>query len=121
MELAEFLLQTRADVKEEIADRMSVPGREYPYEETVFTEIVMNHMANIGMAFEPEPCHYERTIGNARLRLSGYSVSEDADQLDRFVSLYAGVETVTPIADRETKTAAEQCFRFLKKIGRAHV
>ena len=117
MELAEFLLQTRADVKEEIADRMSVPGREYPYEETVFTEIVMNHMANIGMAFEPEPCHYERTIGNARLRLSGYAVSEDADQLDLFVSLYAGVETVTPIADRETKTAAEQCFRFLKRCG----
>lgn len=117
MELAEFLLQTRADVKQEIADRMSVPGREYPYEETVFTEIVMNHMASIGMAFEPEPCHYERTIGNAKLRLGGYAVSEDADQLDLFVSLYAGVETVTPIPDRETKTGAEQCLRFLKRCA----
>ena len=117
MELAEFLLQTRADVREEIADRMSVPEGDYPYEETVFTEIVMNHMANIGMAFEPEPCHYERTIGNARLRLGGYAVSEDADQLDLFVSLYAGVETVTPITDRETKTAAEQCLRFLKRCA----
>ena len=114
MELAEFLLQTRADVKEQIADRMSVPGGEYPYEETVFTEIVMEHMANIGMTFEPEPCHYERTIGNAKLRLGGYAVSEDADQLDLFVSLYGGVETVTPIAGRETKTAAEQCLRFLR-------
>ena len=117
MELSEFLLQTRADVKEEIADRMSVPGGEYPYEETVFTEIVMDHMANIGMAFEPAPCHYERTIGNARLRLGGYAVSEDADQLDLFVSLYRGVETVTPIADRETKTAAEQCLRFLRRCA----
>ena len=117
MELAEFLLQTRADVKEEIADRMAVPGSDYPYEETVFTEIVMDHMANIGMAFEPEPCHYERTIGNAKLRLGGYAVSEDADQLDLFVSLYGGVETVTPIADRETKTAADQCLRFLKRCA----
>ena len=117
MELAEFLLQTRADIKEEIADRMSVSGGEYPYEEKIFTEIVMNHMANIGMAFEPEQCHYERTIGNARLRLGGYAVSEDADQLDLFVSLYADVETVTPIADRETKTAAEQCLRFLKRCA----
>ena len=117
MELAEFLLQTRADVKEEVSDRMSVPGDEYPYEETIFTEIVMNHMANIGMAFEPEPCHYERTIGNAKLRLGGYAVSEDADQLDLFVSLYGGVETVTPIADRETKTAAEQCLRFLRRCA----
>ena len=114
MELAEFLLQTRADVKEEIADRMSATGGEYPYEETVFTEIVMEHMANIGMSFEPEACHYERTIRNARLRLGGYAVSEDADQLDLFVSLYQGVETVTPVPDRETKTAAEQCVRFLK-------
>ena len=117
MELADFLLQTRADVKEEIADRMSVPGGEYPYEEMVFTEIVMDHMANIGMAYEPEPCHYERTIGNAKLRLGGYAVSEDADQLDLFISLYRGVETVTPIPDRETKTAAEQCLRFLKRCA----
>ena len=117
MELAEFLLQTRADVKEQISDRMSEPGGEYPYEETVFTEIVMEHMANIGMTFEPEPCHYERTIGNARLRLGGYAVSEDADQLDLFVSLYGGVETVKPVADRETKTAAEQCLRFLKRCA----
>lgn len=114
MELEEFLLQTQAEVKEEIADRISVPGAEYPYEELVFTEIVMDHMANIGMTFEPEPCHYERTVGKAKLRLGGYAVSEDADQLDLFVSLYRGVETVTPIPDIETKTAAEQCLRFLK-------
>ena len=117
MRLEEFHLQTRADVKEQVADRMAVPGGEYPYEETVFTEIVMEHMANIGMAYEPEPCHYERTIGNARLRLGGYAVSEDADHLDLFVSLYQGVETVTPISDRETKMAAEQCLRFLKKCA----
>ena len=117
MELAEFLLQTRADVKEEIADRISVPGGEYPYEETVFTEIVMEHMASIGMTFEPEACHYERTIGNAKLRLGGYAVSEEGDQLDLFVSLYQGVETVTQIPDREAKRAAEQCLRFLKSCA----
>jgi len=66
------------------------------------------HMADIGMTFEPEACHYERTIGNAKLRLGGYAVSEDADQLDLFVSLYEGVETVTPVSDTETKTAAER-------------
>ena len=117
MELAEFLLQTRADVKEEIADRMSTPDAAFPYEETVFTEIVMEHMARVGMTFEPQPCHYERAIGNARLRLGGYAVSEDADQLDLFVSLYQGTETVTPIPNRETKMAAEQCLRFLKRCA----
>jgi hypothetical protein len=117
MELEEFLLQTRGEVKEEVADRLSIAGGDYPYEEKIFTEVVMQHMSDIGMTFEPEACHYERTIGNAKLRLSGYAVSEDADQLDLFVSLYEGVETVTPISDTETKTTAEQCLRFLKRCA----
>ncbi|WP_316206853.1 MULTISPECIES: AIPR family protein [unclassified Bradyrhizobium] len=117
MELEEFLLQTRAQVKEEISDRFSVPGGDYPYEEKVFTEVVMQHMWDIGMTFEPEACHYDRTVGNAKLRLGGYAVSEDADQLDLFVSLYEGVETVTPVSDTETKTAAEQCLRFLARCA----
>lgn len=117
MELNEFLLQTRAEVKDAIADRLSVQGSAYPYEETIFTEVVMEHMSQIGMTFEPEPCHYSATVGNARLRLSGYAVSEDADQLDLFVSLYEGVETVKPIPDSETKTAAGQCLRFLTRCA----
>jgi hypothetical protein len=121
MDLEEFLRQTRADVKEAIADRMATPGGEYPFEEVVFTEIVMDHMASIGMTFDPEPCHYERVIGNARLRLGGYAVSEDADQLDLFVSLYHGVDTVTPVHDADTKAAAEQCLRFLKRCAEGRI
>jgi hypothetical protein len=121
MELDEFLLQTRAEVKEAIADRLAVPGGAYPYEETIFTEVVMEHMSEIGMTFEPEACHYEATVGNTRLRLSGYAVSEDADQLDLFVSLYADVETITPIPDSETKMAAEQCLRFLARCAQGRL
>ena len=117
MELDEFLLQTRGEVRDAIADRISVPGSTYPYEEMIFTEVVMEHMSEVGMTFEPEVCHYSATIGNARLRLSGYAVSEEADQLDLFVSLYEGAETVTPIPDSETKTAAEQCLRFLARCA----
>lgn len=121
MQLAEFLLQTRAEVKEAIADRLGMPGTAYPYEETIFTEVVMEHMSEIGMTFEPAACHYTATVGNARLRLSGYAVSEDADQLDLFVSLYEGVETITPIPDSETKTAAEQCLRFLARCAQGRL
>lgn len=121
MQLEEFLLQTRAEVKEAIADRLAAPGSAYPYEETIFTEVVMEHMSEIGMTFEPETCHYAATVGNARLRLSGYAVSEDAEQLDLFVSLYQGVETITPIQDTETKTAAEQCMRFLARCAQGRL
>ncbi|KAI94729.1 abortive phage infection protein [Rhodomicrobium udaipurense JA643] len=117
MELEEFLVQTRAEVKEAISDRLTSPGSSFPYEETIFTEVVMEHMSEVGMTFEPEACHYSATVGNAKLRLSGYAVSEEADQLDLFVSLYEGAETITPISDTETKTAAEQCLRFLSKCA----
>lgn len=117
MELLEFLRQTQAEVQAEIGDRLSASGEAYPYPESVFAEIVMQHMADIGMTFEPTPLHYSAKVGNANLRLSGFATSDDADQLDLFVSLYDGVDTILPVPDSETKTAAEQCLRFLTKCA----
>lgn len=111
MELDEFLRQTQAEVRSQIASENK------PYSELAFAEVVMQHMAEIGMTFEPVLCHYAATIGNARLRLSGYAISEDADQLDLFVSLYSGVDDLVAVPESETKTAAEQCLRFLTKCA----
>jgi hypothetical protein len=117
MQLDEFLRQTQSEVQSEIADRLGSSGEAYPYPESVFAEIVMLHMSEIGMTFEPEVCHYSAKIGNANLRLSGFAVSDEADQLDLFVSLYDGVDKLLPISDTETKLAAEQCLRFLAKCA----
>lgn len=117
MELEDFLRQTRAEVQAEIGERLGASGAAYPYPASIFAEIVMQHMFEIGMTFEPEVCHYSAKVGNANLRLSGFAVSDDADQLDLFVSLYDGVDKIMPIADAETKTAAEQCLRFLAKCA----
>jgi hypothetical protein len=106
LSLPDFLRETQAAVR----SQMREGGL---YEELVFAGIVMDHMSEIGMTFEPVECHFEGKVGNANLRLSGYSVSDDSDQLDFFVSLYAGVDVPTPIPDSETKTAVEQCLRFL--------
>lgn len=121
MELDEFLRQTQAEVQTEVGDRLSTPEQPYPYPESVFSEIVMQHMSDIGMTFEPEVCHYSAKVGNANLRLSGFALSEDAEQLDLFVSIYGGVEEVTSIPDSETKTAAEQCLRFLTKCAQGRL
>lgn len=115
MTLEEFLRQTQAEVQAEIDERMGSSGAAYPYPESIFAEVVMQHMSEIGMTFEPEVCHYTARVGNAILRLSGFAVSDEADQLDLFVSLYDGGSEVVPIPDAETRTAAEQCLRFLAK------
>ena len=107
MDLQDFLTETQTNVRSQMRDGAL-------FEELVFAGIVMDHMAEVGMTFEPVECHYESKVGNANLRLSGYAVSDDCDQLDLFVSLYAGVDIPTPIPEVETKTAAEQCLRFLK-------
>lgn len=106
MDLQEFLRETQVTVRSQMRDGAL-------YEELVFAGVVMEHMSEIGMTFEPVECHFEGKVGNANLRLSGYSVSEESDQLDLFVSLYDGVDVLTPVPDMETKTAVEQCLRFL--------
>ncbi len=100
-----------AETKGEIAMLMSEGS---PYAELVFAEVVMQHLVDAGMTFEPVACHFQGRIGNANLRLSGYAMSEDADQLDLFVSLYEGFEVLTSIPDQDAKTAAAQCVRFLE-------
>lgn len=117
MELIDFLYQTQSEVKVEIEQRLSDSTAEYPYPESVFSEIVMDHMSEIGMTFEPEICHYTAKVGNANLKLSGYSISDDKDQLDLFITIYSDLGEIKNIPDSETKNAAEQCLRFLAKCA----
>ena len=107
MNLPEFLSETQAAVRSQLRDGAL-------YEELVFSSIVMEHMSEIGMTFEPVECHFEGKVGNTNLRLSGYSLSEESDQLDLFVSLYANVDVPTPVPDADTQKAVEQCLRFLQ-------
>ncbi len=106
MELVDFLRDTQAEVRGQMNEGA-------PYAEMVFTEVVMQHLADIGMTFEPSVCHFQGKMGNANLRLSGFAMSEESDELDLFVSLYDGVDEITPVTDGETKGAARQCLRFL--------
>jgi hypothetical protein len=117
MELEDFLLQMQTEVRTEIGERLGTSGGAYPFPESVFSETVMQHMADIGMTFEPEVCHYSAKVGGANLRLSGVALSEGADQLDLFVSLYGEADTITTIPVEDVKTAAEQCLRFLSKCA----
>jgi hypothetical protein len=113
MTLEEFHADLLAEVRGLIGDRAgSTP---YPYPESVFCEIVMQYMAGIGMTFEPRVCHLERKSGNAIMRISGYAVSDDALQLDLFISAFANTDTITQIPDSGTKAMADQCLRFLAR------
>lgn len=103
--LLDFLRETQFEVKTQMREGAL-------YEELVFAGIVMEHMSEIGMTFDPVECHFEGTVGNAILRLSGYSVSDDSEQLDLFVSLYAGVDEITPITDSKPRWQPSAAYGF---------
>ena len=107
MTLEDFLEETRAEIAAQMSDGS-------PFAELVFCEVVMQHLVEAGMTFEPVVCHFQGKIGSANLKLSGYAISDDADQLDLFVSLYGGFEILTSVQDQDSKTAAQQCIRFLE-------
>ena len=118
MDLAEFLRDIQADVRSRVSEGPPGEGDDGNGDGTLFPEVafcetVMEHMAEVGMTSEPMLCHFQAKIGNANLHLSGYSLNEDLDELDLFVSLYEGVETPMLVSDTEVRGAAEQCLRFL--------
>jgi hypothetical protein len=112
MTLEDFLRRLQADIAERMAD-----GDAPPYSEMVFAELVMDHMAEIGMTSDPVVCHYAARVDRAELRLSGYAVSRDDEQLDLFVSLYEGREDIASVPDSETTQAAGRCLAFLAKCA----
>lgn len=110
MTLGDFLTQTQ----DEVRSRLGTAGDQAQYE-AVFAEVVTQHLSEVGMTFEPQVCHFSARIDRTIVRITGFSLAEDGEQLDLFVSLYGGVHTVTSIADKDTKAAAGQCLRFLEK------
>jgi len=121
MELTDFLSQIRAEVQDDIDERMSVSGTAYPFPDLVFTEIAMRHMEEIGMTYEPQVCHVDTRVNVGNIRLSGYSVSEDGERLDLFVTSYKNSESVQAVPDSEAKQAAEYCFRFLSQSAQGRM
>lgn len=115
MELIDFFCQLQYEIKSSISDSLETDS-EYPFPEFVFTDHMIQHMISAGMTFDQAArCYYSGKSGNAHLKISGYALSEEADQLDLFIALYSGSEYLETITDTETKTAAEQCFRFFSR------
>lgn len=117
MELVEFLRKMNSDVRELLNERLETPGEAYPFIESVFTEVVMQHMYDAGMTFEPEVCHFDAKVANASVRLSGYALSDEIDQLDLFVSLYSESNDIVTITASEVTKVADYCLRFLSKCA----
>ncbi len=118
MNLSEFHEDFRKHVLSVVEERAKNPDIEYPSEELVFAELVMDDIAEAGISEVPELCHWTGTVGNSKLRISGYSVSDDQSRIDLFVTHYFGSNSLEKLADSEVKNTAKQAVNFAVQSAR---
>ncbi|GAD89178.1 hypothetical protein VHA01S_016_00350 [Vibrio halioticoli NBRC 102217] len=114
MELIEFLDKLRQDIKDQFQSQLTGDPFNAPYEEAIFVKTMVEHMAEVGMTYDsPQFLNYKAKIGNANIRVSAYSFSEDNEELDVFVSLYQEVSEITPLNNTEITKSLQNCYKFL--------
>ncbi len=113
MDIEDFYDQVMSEVRDQTGP--SNPNNTYQFPDEVFTHIVLEQMVDSGLAHEdPEIARYDAKLGRSRLLLSGYSISDDGDELDLYVTIFENNEELTAIPDRDVLRQAEGCIRFLE-------
>jgi len=114
MLLNDFLSALHREVRERIDLQVSDADGTITSPELEFTMIFAGWMAERGITHEPKHCRYWATIDGQTVRLSGYALAEELDQLDLFVSIYSGNEEPGLLREEDAVEAAAQCQRFLE-------
>ena len=114
MLLNDFLSTLHREVRERVDLQASLADAKTPFPELEFTMIFAGWMAERGITHEPERCRYLATIDGQVVRLSGYALAEELDQLDLFVSIYSENEEPGLLREEDAIEAAAQCGRFLE-------
>lgn len=117
MNLHEFHAEFRNHVQSVMAERASNPDETYPQEELVFAELAMDDVSTAGISEAPEVCHWEGTIRNAKLRISGFSISADDTRIDLFLTHYIGTEHLTQLRDSDVAGVAKLAVQFAVNAG----
>jgi hypothetical protein len=113
MSLEAFHSGLRTDIKQMVADRYHSEFEPFPSEELVFAEWAMDHLEEVGISEAPVVCHWGGKIGNASLRVSGYSLSADETGLDLYVTSYFGTDEIRDLKDAEASSIGAEGVRFL--------
>lgn len=117
MNLSEFHAEFRNHVLGVMAERAGNPDEAFPHEELVFAELAMDDVSAAGISEAPEVCHWEGTIRNAKLRISGYSISMDDTRIDLFLTYYLGTDHLSQLRDSDVATVAKAAVQFAANAG----
>ena len=84
------------------------------FRENAFTEIVVEHLFEIGMVENGEVCHCETRVGRGIGKVSGFGFNDDEDTLEVFTSVFldSGTPCTLPIVD--IRKGAQRAARFVE-------
>ena len=117
MSLEQFRRDYRSDILRTVAERVASDEGPFPSEELVFAEMVMEHIDQVGISESPIICHWNGTVGNAKLRITGYALSADETALDLFVTHYFGTDEPSELKDAEAAGTAGEGVKFLLRAA----
>jgi hypothetical protein len=102
-----------AHLNSEILDRSGGEDGVTPdFKENVFTDIVLEYLADLGVVENAERVFFEGKAGRGAGRVNGFAVSEDLDAIDLFASVFLNASQPTRVPAEEIRKAVEQAVRY---------
>ncbi len=102
-----------AALNSEIMDRAGgLDGTAADFKENVFTEIVLEQLADLGVVEGAECVYFEGKAGRGSGKLNGYAVSEDVGSIDLFVSVFLNAAEPVKVPAEDVRKAVEQAVRY---------
>ena len=84
------------------------------FRENAFTEIVVEHLFEIGMVENGEVCHCETRVGRGIGKVSGFGFNDDEDTLEVFTSVFLDSGTPSTLPSDDIRKGAERAARFVE-------
>ena len=91
----------------------SVSGKK-DFRENAFTEIVVEHLLEIGMVENGEVCYCEIRVGRGIGKVSGFGFNDDEDTLEVFTSVFLDSGTPGALPSDDIRKATERAVRFVE-------
>lgn len=112
-ELINFVRHIHAEVQDRATG--GAPSDESTdFKENVFTDLVLEHLAEVGATENPNTCHFYKRLGRATGKVNGYSVSDDETTVDLFVSIYMDAQDTRTVPRDDIARAATRAVSFLR-------
>ncbi|WNG24478.1 AIPR family protein [Cystobacter fuscus] len=83
------------------------------FKENAFTERVMDIIAEAGVINDGHTCYFRKEVSNRQLKVNGYSVSEDEEQLDIITSIYRDDAEPVPLQRAEVNQVIQRALNFV--------